>query len=73
MLSNDYKERFRGEYWQTKIRYDKLKTMWCKKWNNGEFDLEFTYDRAIYGSQLTAMSNYLKILEHRAEIEGIEL
>ena len=25
MLSQDYKERFIAEYWQTKIRYEKLK------------------------------------------------
>ena len=72
MLSNDYKDRFLGEYWQTKIRYDKLKTM-CRKWDNGELDFEPTCDRPVYGSQLIAMSNYLKILELRAEIEGIEL
>lgn len=72
MLSNDYKERFLGEYYQTKIRYDKLKAM-CKKWGNGELDFEPTCDRAVYGSQLIAMCDYLKTLELRAEIEGIEL
>ena len=72
MLSNDYKERFLGEYYQTKIRYDKLKTM-CKKWDNGELDFKPTCDRAVYGSQLIAMCDYLKTLELRAEIEGIEL
>ena len=72
MLSNDYKERFLGEYYQTKIRYDKLKTM-CKKWDNGELDFEPTCDREVYGSQLIAMCDYLKTLELRAEIEGIEL
>ena len=72
MLSNDYKERFLGEYWQTKIRYDKLKAM-CRKWDNGELDFEPTCDMAVYGSQLIAMYDYLKILELRAEIEGIEL
>ena len=25
MVSNDYKERFKAEYYQTKIRYEKLK------------------------------------------------
>lgn len=27
MLSSDYKERFRAEYYQTKIRYEKLHRM----------------------------------------------
>lgn len=30
MTSSDYKERFRAEYFQTKIRYEKLKTF-CNK------------------------------------------
>ena len=25
MTSEDYRERFKAEYWQTKIRYEKLK------------------------------------------------
>lgn len=25
MLSNDYEERFKAEYWQTKVRYERLK------------------------------------------------
>lgn len=72
MLSNDYKERFRGEYFQTKIRYDKLKTM-CKKWDDGALDFTPICDREIYGSQLITMRDYLKTLEYRAEIEGIDL
>ena len=32
MCSPDYKERFNAEYYQLKIRYDKLKTM-CEKWD----------------------------------------
>ena len=30
MNSNGYKERFRGEYFQAKIRYDKLDAMTVK-------------------------------------------
>ena len=72
MLSNDYKERFKAEYWQLKIRYEKLKTM-CEKWDNGELDFEPTCDREVYNEQIWNMYGYMKILEHRAEIEGIEL
>lgn len=32
MQSADYKDRFRAEYWQTKIRYEKLKVI-INKWN----------------------------------------
>lgn len=31
MLSEDYKDRFKAEYYQTKIRYDKLHKMLVKK------------------------------------------
>lgn len=72
MLSNNYKERFKAEYWQLKIRYEKLKTM-CEKWDNGELDFEPTCDREVYNEQIWNMYGYMKILEHRAEIEGIEL
>ena len=30
MLSDDYKDRFKAEYYQTKIRYDKLHKMIVK-------------------------------------------
>lgn len=72
MLSNNYKERFKAEYWQLNIRYEKLKTM-CEKWDNGELDFEPTCNREIYNEQIWNMYGYMKILEHRAEIEGIEL
>lgn len=32
MNSADYKDRFKGEYFQVKIRHDKLKAM-CDKWD----------------------------------------
>lgn len=31
MTSEDYKDRFKAEYYQTKIRYDKLHKMLVKK------------------------------------------
>ena len=30
MVSDDYKERFKAEYWQTRIRHDKLHRMTIK-------------------------------------------
>ena len=35
MVSSDYKERFKAEYYQLKIRLEKLKCM-LQKWDNGE-------------------------------------
>lgn len=69
MTSTDYKERFKAEYYQLKIRYDKLHNM-CEKWN-----LDFTppCSRFTYARQLNAMSFYMKILEERAKTENIEL
>lgn len=72
MLSNDYKERFIGEYVQTKIRYDKLKAM-CDKWDSDELDFEPICPREIYSEQLNYMFSYLCVLEERAQLEGIDL
>ena len=72
MLSPDYKERFRAEYYQVKIRYKKLNEM-CEKWDKGELNFTPTCPRYIYRIQLEKMAGYLSILEERAEIEGVEL
>lgn len=82
MLSADYKERFKAEYQQTKIRYEKLNAF-CnrieaamrtcpgdtKRVQMPEHDcpLDLLHD------QLRAMGDYLHCLEIRAVIEGIEL
>lgn len=72
MNSEDYKERFKAEYWQTKIRYDKLRSM-VVKYEAGKLD--FTPSCGIYllKDQLKSMENYLYCLEVRAEVEGIVL
>ncbi len=72
MCSADYKERFKAEYYQLKIRYEKLKAM-CEKWDKGELDFTPTCPRWIYSIQLRAMQDYLTCLEERAKIEGVEL
>ena len=38
MQSEDFKERFKAEYWQTKIRHDKLAEM-IKKYEAGTLEL----------------------------------
>ena len=82
MNSADYKERFKAEYYQTKIRYEKLKAF-----NNRieasqatAFEKVNVVERPkhdcpydLLRSQQRAMGEYLHILEVRAVIEGIEL
>lgn len=73
MMNNaDYKERFKAEYYQTAIRYGKLKAM-VGKHNNGTLEFKPTCPMSIYDIQLRAMRDYLTILEARAAIEGVEL
>ena len=72
MESEDYKERFRAEYHQTKIRYGKLHQM-CVRYEAGTLDFEPSCSLELLKEQKAAMGKYLNILEIRAEIEGIEL
>ena len=72
MTSANYKDRFKAEYYQLKIRYEKLSTM-LDKWDKDELGFTPTCDRQIYTTQITAMNMYLDVLEERAKIEGIEL
>lgn len=72
MISEDYKERFKAEYCQTKIRYGKLKHM-LERWDNGILDFIPTCPRSTYGLQIAAMKDYIAILEARAAMEGIAL
>ena len=83
MQSDDYKERFKAEYLQTKIRYEKL-----KKFNNKIEAANLTRFNSpskvvkmpmhdcsddMLKEQQHIMGHYLHLLEVRAEIEGIAL
>lgn len=70
--SEDYKERVKVEYYQTKIRYDKLHQMLIK-YEAGTLDFTPICDIEILERQARYMGNYLKCLEIRAEIEKIKL
>ncbi len=72
MLSSDYKERFKAEYYQLEIRYRKLASM-VKKWDEGKLDFIPTCKRSIYDAQLEHMYKYLMVLKERAVIENVEL
>lgn len=72
MNSKDYKERFKAEYYQTNIRYEKLKTM-LVKWDNNTLNFVPACSRETYNLQLKAMQDYLSILQERAKQENINL
>ena len=83
MCSEDYKERFRAEYYQLKERYERLRAFNIKieaaKWadcSDEKLDIEMPKhdcpDRLL-SEQEEAMSEYLKVLEIRAVIEGVVL
>lgn len=72
MTSSDYKERFKAEYYQLKIRFDKLVAM-VEKWDKGELNFVPTCSRELYTRQLNAMKDYLDILEERAILEKVDL
>ena len=83
MTSPDYKERFKAEYYQTKIRYEKLKTFNTKI--EAARAVAYTLDKfkcpmpphdcpdELLREQQKVMGQYLHLLEVRAEIEGIAL
>ncbi len=72
MNSDDYKDRFKAEYYQAKIRYDKLHNMLVKH-VAGTLNFEPSCPQEILEDQEYYMKDYLKTLEIRAEIEKIEL
>ena len=72
MTSVDYKERFKAEYLQTKIRYEKLHRM-IVKYEAGTLEFSPTCSIDLLKSQKAAMGTYLYYLEVRAEIEKIDL
>lgn len=82
MLSADYKERFKAEYQQTKIRYEKLKAF-CNRIEAARHTMGSDSNKIeepkhdcpfdLLRNQQRAMGEYLHYLEIRAVIEGIEL
>lgn len=72
MNSEDYKERFKAEYYQVMISYKKLKSM-LDKWDNDRFEFTPTCPRSTYNMQITAMADYIAVLEARAIMEGVKL
>lgn len=79
MMSANYKERFKAEYQQLKIRTDKLNAF-CNRieaaqdcMNNSVEEPKHDCSFDLLKHQLHIMREYLHCLEIRAVIEGVEL
>lgn len=72
MKSSDFKDRFKAEYYQLKIRTEKLEIT-IDKYNAGTLPFTPNCSVELLSAQLELMKAYLKILTERANIEKIEL
>lgn len=72
MNSADYKERFKAEYLQLKIRMKGLSNM-LDKYKEGTLNFKPSCSYDLLNGQLKAMDMYASYLEERAETEGIIL
>lgn len=72
MLSENYKSRFKAEFYQTQIRYDKLSAM-LVKYEDGTIEFTPSCSIELLEKQKNAMKSYLNILMERANIEKIIL
>ena len=72
MTSDDFKERFKAEYYQLLLRLDGLTSMLIK-WGNSMLDIEPKCSKETLENQLIFMQGYIDILRLRAKIEEIEL
>ena len=70
MNSEDFKERFRAEYFQLKIRYQKLHDM-VVKYEAGTLPFTPNCPLELLKHQKSLMEQYLYDLELRAQIEKI--
>lgn len=72
MNSNDFKERFRAEFHQLKIRRDGLQNM-LVKYKNDELPFTPNCSYELLHKQLVFMDCYINILIERARVEDIDL
>ena len=72
MTSEDFKERFKAEYYQLLIRLNSLTSMLIN-WENNMLDFEPKCSKETLENQVIFMQGYIAILRLRAEIEEIEL
>ena len=72
MNSVDYKERFRAEYFQLKIRMNGLSAM-LKKYREGILTFTPSCSYGLLNAQFKSMDLYASFLEDRAKVEDIDL
>lgn len=70
MLSDDYIDRFKAEYYQLETRFIKLASM-VKNWDKLNFTPNMS--REFYIKQLHAMAMYLYYLIFRSGIEKVKI
>lgn len=72
MNSKDYQERYKAEYYQLKIRHDKLAAM-LKNHKAGKLNFTPSCSCELLSTQLVYMECYMNTLEERARIEKVKL
>lgn len=72
MQSKGYKERFKAEYLQLKIRMDGLSAV-LEKYKKGTLNFTPSCSYDLLNGQLKAMDLYASYLEDRASVEDINL
>ena len=70
MQSDDYKDRFKAEYFQTKIRYDKLHKMLIKL-DAGTLDFKPTCSKIVLLEQKRHMGEYIRNICYISQINTI--
>ena len=72
MNSENFKERFKAEYYQLIIRKEGLAKM-LKEYKEGTLSFTPNCSYELLHTQLVYMENYANVLEERAKIENIDL
>ena len=72
MDSDDFKDRFRAEYFKLDNRINGLYNM-LEKYRKGTLNFTPKCDIKTLDAQLTAMIQYRKLLVFRAQVENIDL
>lgn len=72
MKSDDYEDRFKAEYFQLKLRIEKLDRILIKD-EAGTLGFQLSCSKEILEDQKYYMEEYLRVLRVRAEKEGIKL
>lgn len=72
MESEDYEDRFKAEFYQTRIRMFKLIDM-LDRWDAGTLGFAPASARYLYLMQVKGMGLQLRAMRRRAKAEGIKL